>query len=956
MRLRIVRRELARGRCTLRDTLALLGIPLALALLLPAAARAQAGSVAGKVADATTGEPVVGVEVQLVRGVARVVHSTSTNEAGEFRIVGVVPGSYSLVFSRIGYQTKRVDDIAVGSEPLAVGTIALVSRAEALNPIIVTASRREEKALDAPAHVEVIARDEVEQRPSTTPVDHVREVPGVDMFTNGIAQHAVVARGFNNVFSGALFVLTDNRWASVPSLRFNAYNLIPTTNDDIERIEFVLGPGSALYGPNADKGVMHILTRSPLSLAAQRVPGRNYTQETTVSVTGGEREVAQVTARHAGLFGENVGYKISGSYLRGRDWPFTDPVEAQAAQVAGACLNNPVPSNPACAPFLPGPGQNPDVAQLRRIGARDFDAERFGGEARVDVRWGEGTTLVLNGGFTQLVNSVEMTGIGAAQGRDWRYTFAQARFRYGELFAQSYINFSDAGDTYLLRDGAKIEDNSFLYVGQVQHGVQVSDRQRFVYGADLIRTIPRTNGTINGQNEENDDITEIGGYVQSETRLSPQFDFVAALRLDHHSVIDDVVWSPRAALVYKPAVGHNLRLTYNRAFSQPTTNNLFLDIRSVADLGGLPYDVRAMGVFRKDGFTFPRDGTGRPLMHSPFTPPALGGPAQPLPLDATLFWDAAVAIFCAAQPGVCQATNLQSVPPPTAAQVGTVMRALDPATRSFVTVPDVNDIPGLKSNITNTVELGYKGFIADRLSLAVDVYYSRLQDFVGPLFVETPNVFLDRTTLAQYFVTQGYDPATAGLLAAGMAGVDGNPQLPGIPLGTVTPEGVPGDPFDIYLTYRNFGEVDLWGADLGAKFLATDRLSFAGTYSFVNRNFLEDVEGITDLALNAPRNKATLSSLFDDPTLGLRVELRGRYVEGFRVLSGVYQGRVDTYTLVDANLHYALPFSRSTQLSITAQNLLDLSPGHKVFNDRHREMVGAPEIGRLVLVRLRQTF
>jgi hypothetical protein len=42
-----------------------------------------------------------------------------------------------------------------------------------------------------------------------------------------------VARGFNNVFSGALFVLTDNRWASVPSLRFNAYNLIPITNEDI---------------------------------------------------------------------------------------------------------------------------------------------------------------------------------------------------------------------------------------------------------------------------------------------------------------------------------------------------------------------------------------------------------------------------------------------------------------------------------------------------------------------------------------------------------------------------------------------------------------------------------------------------------------------------------------------------------------------------------------------------
>ena len=59
-----------------------------------------------------------------------------------------------------------------------------------------------------------------------------------------------------------MLALTDNRISKSPSLRLNAYNFIPITNDDIERIELVFGPGSALYGPNCANGVMHIITRS----------------------------------------------------------------------------------------------------------------------------------------------------------------------------------------------------------------------------------------------------------------------------------------------------------------------------------------------------------------------------------------------------------------------------------------------------------------------------------------------------------------------------------------------------------------------------------------------------------------------------------------------------------------------------------------------------------------------
>ena len=46
-----------------------------------------------------------------------------------------------------------------------------------------------------------------------------------------------------------------------------------------------------------------------------------------------------------------------------------------------------------------------------------------------------------------------------------------------------------------------------------------------------------------------DDITEVGAYLQSVTELSDRVELTAALRADHNNIVETVQWSPRAALV-----------------------------------------------------------------------------------------------------------------------------------------------------------------------------------------------------------------------------------------------------------------------------------------------------------------------------------------------------------------------------------------------------------------------
>ena len=67
----------------------------------------------------------------------------------------------------------------------------------------------------------------------------------------------------------------------------------------------------------------------------------------------------------------------------------------------------------------------------------------------------------------------------------------------------------------------------------------------------------------------------------------------------------------------------------------------------------------------------------------------------------------------------------------------------------------------------------------------------------------------------------------------------------------------------------------------------------------------------------------------------------------FPMNSGVYRGDVDGYSLLDVQIGYRLPFQPDTQVSLTANNVL---------NNLHREFVGAPEIGRMLLARVRYDF
>jgi iron complex outermembrane receptor protein len=896
---------------------------ISLCIVLSSIATFAQGILSGRITG-PNGQAIPGASIKVSNSESTKPTGGFSDSRGRYSIKGLTSKSYTVTVSCVGYQKNVKENLSMNNGN-ATYDVQLAETSIDMDVTVVTASRVQQKASEAPASVSVIEPRTIREAPKSTPLEHIRDLAGVDYSQTGIAQQSVSVRGFNNVFTGSLLTLTDYRPAGVPSLRVNVGYFVPSSNEDIERIELVRGPASALYGPNATQGVLNIITRSPFA-----------SKGTTVFLAGGMQNLMNVGLRHAGTVNDDIGYKISGQYFSANDWAYVDPEEQKARTSA----------------LKPGV-----LEDTLKIGNRQNTHERFNVDAGLYYNLGENTMLQLNTGVSQAVNTIEMTGLGAANGKDWRYTYLNAQLTSNDLFAQVFYNMSDAGNTYFLRTGNPIVDKSTLLGARLQHAYKVNDDFRFTYGADMFSTNPVTEGTINGVNEDNDTYNEIGAYVQADAKFGDKFSALAALRADRHSVIDELVLSPRLALMYKLDENSSVRATFNTAFSNPGTNDLFLDLLSVKDAFGFSAanPAYAVGVYGaaagRNGYTFNRSN-GVLNYVSQFAP------SKDLWLstgNVANMWQAVTAIITA-NPALAALKGLLTSMIPAPTTIKGSLASLNPTNRTFIPFQD-NDhkVDKLRQSSTQTIELGYQGKLADKLKFSFDVYQSTVTDFVSPLQVVTPNVFMNGAEVTAYL-----KPILKGaLMQSGMPDAQADATATQVcaayaqvPIGTVSPNETP-HKGDILLSYRNYGEITYMGSDAAFTYELSPSFTISGSASYVNKNVFygEDLgEGNTSsdtIALNAPKYKSSLGIMHRNADLGLNIGVQWRWVDTFRMNSGVYVGDVNAYHMLDLTAQYSIPGVEGLSLNLNATNLLD---------NKVQQFIGAAAIGRMVQGRLAYTF
>src|SRR5688500_16610974 len=176
-------------------------------------AAAQSGSVTGRITAQATGLPLGRATIQVL-DVSRTVASAISAEDGRFSVTGVPAGAYDVLATRMGYAPQRIKNIVVSAGSPTTTDVGMALAPTKLDEVVTTASRRSEKALDAVAQVTVVSEEQVRERATVTLAGHVQGVAGVDVSQGGVAQSNIVARGFNNAFSGSMLMMQDYRFRS----------------------------------------------------------------------------------------------------------------------------------------------------------------------------------------------------------------------------------------------------------------------------------------------------------------------------------------------------------------------------------------------------------------------------------------------------------------------------------------------------------------------------------------------------------------------------------------------------------------------------------------------------------------------------------------------------------------------------------------------------------------------
>lgn len=404
---------------------------------------------------------------------------------------------------------------------------------------VVAASRRVQSALEAPNAITVISGDEIRASGLASLPEILRRVPGAEVMAMDYSSSNVSFRGFNQRISNKVLVLVDGRPEYQDFLGLTMWSTLTIGLEEIERIEVIRGPGSALYGANAMVGVINIITRAP-----------GTGPQAQFMALGGNGSVGSASAVLSG--GERLRFRVSGGYSQAdkytRDYAddradvassVSDPNLSLRSGRANATLF--FAFDPEHSVAITG-GVNRIYSEVYASGLlRNFIFDGVAGNAKLDVNAAP-VKLRLFWNAVSVDASPQYEPIGQRS----RAMKVDSHVLDGELFFQKSF---ELGGAHALAAGVstRLKNIKWTYVGPTKQEL---------HGA---------------------------GFLQEEWRPLEALSLLASYRVDGHPLLDNgkpgFAHSPRFSMVVKPGEGHALRFSFATAFRAPTFLESYLNLR-----------------------------------------------------------------------------------------------------------------------------------------------------------------------------------------------------------------------------------------------------------------------------------------------------------------------------------------------------------------------------------------
>jgi len=402
---------------------------------------------------------------------------------------------------------------------------------EELLDVVYTAARHKQDISESPSAITVVDREMIENTHCTDVVCLLRQVPEVDVLRVTPFWTSVGARALTNEFGDRVLVLIDGQENNIETFGVSVWQAMPIHMEDIERIEVIRGPGSALYGANAHSAVVTITTRKPAKDGVAAFVG------------SGEHNRVSVHARADKLLGD-WRLHLSG----GGDW----------------------------ASHWQKPGENE-----RRINRVRLRLEREAGEtistAQAGVMHLEGQAFILV--IPAFVKNCLLTDALLRHQTGWFRGQVVFRMVDGAFDMDFPLYFEDT------KLGEVIGDLEFLSTDlDAEFEANFSPfKNNLLIGGVNYRwvTFFSDQATTSSTHQHH-----VSAFVQDEQRLFDVLILTGGVRLDYNNISPWGV-SPRLAAVWKMLPGQVLRAAFGTAYHRPSFLNTSLHLANVQDAPGM---------------------------------------------------------------------------------------------------------------------------------------------------------------------------------------------------------------------------------------------------------------------------------------------------------------------------------------------------------------------------------
>ncbi|MFH1214159.1 MAG: TonB-dependent receptor [Candidatus Neomarinimicrobiota bacterium] len=496
---------------------------------------AQNVNLSGHVYSEATGEPLPGANI-ILKGTFL---GAASDQTGFYHIANIPAGRYQVEVMMMGFQSVSQE---VRLEPEQKATLDFRLSQKILNSpeIVVTGARRAMRKIDSPVSISTMTDDQLVLRNPATLEDVLPLEAGIQILDGQIN-----IRGSSGYARGAgsrVAVLVDG----APAISFDNgsiyWEALPV--DNLERIEILKGPGSALYGSSAMGGVVNIITRP--------IPNESRTQITLGGGLYSKPDDERKIYTDAPLGSANI--RLSHSRRIG----------ALGVQF-GFRQNN-----------SSGYYQNGWYRRSILDGKMEYSTQS---QSNLTTRFYYIDDV--HGSFTQWKNPSQPFHTPENTRHDrifsdklqWSTTYRRifspktsmtARLNY---FYTAFQNDLYNNDTY---------SRSHTVSGEWQMDVRPTASQYLTGGLEvkLNRVLANLWGSHNGY--------DAAGYLQDEIAVFPRMNVTGGLRWDVHRVDDLTTESqvnPKLGLMFKAGRNLALRMSLGWAFRAPVIAEMFIDSR-----------------------------------------------------------------------------------------------------------------------------------------------------------------------------------------------------------------------------------------------------------------------------------------------------------------------------------------------------------------------------------------